>query len=295
MKISVIIPFKNSAATIADQLDALTRQDWSGEWEVLLADNGGTDTTLSIIEPYKERLPGLRIITARERPGAPHARNIAARYAKGDFLAFCDSDDRVGDQWLSAFATALRDHEFVAGRLVVEEINPPSVIAMRPFILQTQREGLMNSLNFLPWAGAGTMAISRELFLEHGGFDEDLPALEDVDFSWRVQLAGKKLIFVPGAEIHYRLRSDLKAIFKQALQYSEHQIMVFRKFRKHGLQRPPFSLKSFLKGPNGWAALAKHFPGAVTSRERMGAWLWNCGWRVGKVTGSVKHRYPMLS
>ncbi|HET9225168.1 MAG TPA: glycosyltransferase, partial [Thermoanaerobaculia bacterium] len=42
-KLSVVIPCLNAEATLGDQLEALAGQGWSGEWEVIVADNGSTD------------------------------------------------------------------------------------------------------------------------------------------------------------------------------------------------------------------------------------------------------------
>lgn len=295
MKLSVIIPCAGSARTLPDQLEALTRQEWQGAWEVILSDNGPSTGLEEVAKQFRDRLPELRIIDSSDKAGASHARNVAAAIATGDYLLFCDADDKVADHWIAALAHALKAHDFVASRLVVEEINEPWVVASRPMIMETQREGLMNFLGYLPWAGAGTIGIKRSIFLEAGGFDESLSALEDVDFCWRVQLAGTDLVFVREAEIHYRLRADLAGIYRQAAFYAEHQVFVLKKFGPHGLARPQFSLGKFLRGPQGWAALIRRLPRAMRRRQDTGAWLWNFGWRIGLIKGSLKHRYFVVS
>src|ERR671919_3057602 len=62
MKLSVVIPCLNAAETIGVQLDALRRQKWSERWEVIIADNGSTDATVSVIEANANGLPNLQII-----------------------------------------------------------------------------------------------------------------------------------------------------------------------------------------------------------------------------------------
>lgn len=291
MKLSVIIPCAHSLETLPVQLDALARQSWNGSWEVIISDNGPTAGLSNLVETYRDKLPGLCLIDSSSKAGASHARNIAAEIATGDYLLFCDSDDMVDDNWVAALADALTQHDFVASRLWVDKINEPWVIESRPMIRETQRDGLMNFLGFLPWAGAGTLGIKRSIFLATDGFDESLPALEDVDFCWRVQLAGTELHFEPQAVIHYRLRSGLSGIYRQAAFYAEHQVFVLKKFGPHGLDRPPFSWHRFLRGPQGWGALIRRLPTALRKRPDTGAWLWNFGWRVGLLKGSLKHRY----
>ncbi|MFF2834278.1 glycosyltransferase family 2 protein, partial [Cellulosimicrobium cellulans] len=75
---------------------------------------------------------------------------------------------------------------------------------------------------FFPWlpgTGAGTMGIRRAVFEEAGGFDESLVTGEDVDLSWRVQLAGHRLVHHPEIVLHVRKRDGLRAVFRQAYAY----------------------------------------------------------------------------
>src|SRR4051794_37468100 len=108
-RISVIIAMRDAAATLVDELEALTRQTYTGWWEVLLTDNGSRDDSVALGRSYEDRLRNLRIIAAAERPGCAHARNVAARHARGDVLAFCDADDIVSPGWLAAIAAAWAD------------------------------------------------------------------------------------------------------------------------------------------------------------------------------------------
>src|SRR3954464_1168336 len=94
-RISVIIPVRNGADTLAEQLEAPAGQTYSGEWEVILADNRATDGTRARAEQGSSKLPVLTIVDASERPGSSFARNCGAAHATGDFLAFCDADDVV--------------------------------------------------------------------------------------------------------------------------------------------------------------------------------------------------------
>src|ERR1700756_5684791 len=99
MKLSVIIPCYNVGDNIAAQLEALAGQQWSEPWEVIVADNGSTDNSLQVVRECARRLPELRIIDASGKAGAAHARNVGARAATGDYLAFCDADDEVAPGW----------------------------------------------------------------------------------------------------------------------------------------------------------------------------------------------------
>jgi len=98
MDISVIIPCYNEEKNIATQLDALAAQDWPGEWEIILSDNGSTDGTLEIVKKYQSsKLPNLIIVDSSACRGSPFAVNTGVKIAKGDSLLLCDADDEVGE------------------------------------------------------------------------------------------------------------------------------------------------------------------------------------------------------
>src|SRR5688500_9296124 len=100
MRASVVVPVRDGAATIGEQLAALAQQDFPGSWEVVVADNGSRDGTADVVRSFRDRLPGLRLVDASARPGASHARNAGAAAATGEVLAFCDADDVVDPGWL---------------------------------------------------------------------------------------------------------------------------------------------------------------------------------------------------
>ena len=124
MKLSVVVPAFNAAETIDDQLDALASQDWQGPLEIVVSDNGSTDKTVAVAKTYSKRFSRLTVIDSSDKRGAAHARNAGASVATGDYLLFCDDDDKVGDGWLNAMAAALERHPFVAARLDHHQLNP---------------------------------------------------------------------------------------------------------------------------------------------------------------------------
>jgi len=129
--VSVVIPVFNAAATIAEQLAALGRQTYAGEWEIVVADNGSTDDTAAIVDAYRSELPALRVVDASARSGPAFARNTGARLARGDFIAFCDADDVVADRWLEALVVASTAFDVVTGIEDAERLNSETVQSWR--------------------------------------------------------------------------------------------------------------------------------------------------------------------
>jgi glycosyltransferase involved in cell wall biosynthesis len=186
MKLSVVMPCLNAAATIGDQLEALSRQEWPADWEVVVADNGSTDGTAEVARRYADRLPDLRIVDASGRRGSAHARNVGAHAASGDAVVFCDADDEVGSGWLAAMGRALKKHDFIACRLDLNKLNPLEISGT---VRNPQQEGLQR-VEYPPYlrhASGSTLGVKREVHEAVGGFDESLFRLEDTDYWFSIQ------------------------------------------------------------------------------------------------------------
>lgn len=283
MKLSVIIPAFNAAATLGEQLEAVAEQAWEGGWEVIVVDNGSTDATAEVARRYASRFPAFRLVKAEGRSGPAHSRNVGASAATGEALVFCDADDVVGVGWLEAMGRALAEHEFVAARYDAERLNSPLVARARR---AHQADGLnpYTYPPFLPHAGGSSLGVRKRLHDEVGGFDESLPALEDTDYCWRAQLAGHELVSVADALVHVRYREDTRASWRQNLRFGEYNVLLYRRYRGRGMPR----LQPWL-GPAKWLRLALSLP-QMLGREGRARWLASFGWRVGRLVGCWKYR-----
>lgn len=288
--LSVVLPCRNGAATIALQLEALASQSWSGTWELVVADNGSTDESLRIVESYRDRLPALRVVDASARPGIPATLNAGVRASSGDLVAFVNDDDEVAEGWLAAIARGLEQYDAVGGRLEYDRLNAPWTIELRE---RPQETGLMEwgFLDYFPFAAGASLAVRRELHDAVGGFDEAMvPAAEDMDYCWRLQHAGARIGFVSDAVTHYRLRSSLRAVFRQALNYGQGHVLVYKKHRRHGLERAPHPWR---RGARGWLGLLRRLP-RVRRKVDRARLCWHAGLRLGLLKGSLKHRVVFL-
>jgi glycosyltransferase involved in cell wall biosynthesis len=283
LKLSVVIPCLNAVATLGAQLEALTGQSWEGGWEVIVADNGSTDASREIVESFRGRLPGLRVVDASDRRGQAHARNVGAAAATGDAFLFCDADDEVAPGWLAALGRALEHHDFVACRYDTEKLNPEWV---RRTHLNPQESGLTayDYPPYLPHAGGGGLAVRRHVHEAVGGFDESMPALEDTDYCWRIQRAGFGFAFVPDATVHIRHKADLGSIFHQGRSYGRYNVLIYRKYRPLGMPR-----LGWVPGLLRWGKLILKTPLMLATREGRARWLWQLGWRIGRLEGCLRY------
>lgn len=92
-RLSVVIPVHNVEEYVAECLDSVVGQSY-GDFEVVVVEDGGSDGSAAIVERYSEADPRVQVIN-QENAGLSAARNVGAAAARGDFLAFVDSDDIV--------------------------------------------------------------------------------------------------------------------------------------------------------------------------------------------------------
>ena len=281
-RLSVIVPCRDAESTLAVQLEALSRQVYGGDWEVVVADNGSRDGSRAIAASFAARLPGLRVVEAGEVRGAAHARNAGARAASHDRFLFVDADDEVGEEWVGALAEALGSERLTASRFELRKLNPAW---MGDRLAHPQESGLnpYTYPPFLPHAGGSGLAVERALFESLGGFDESYLQLEDTDFCWRAQLAGATLGYAPRAVVHVRLRPDLGGNFRQMIAYGENNVRIYRAYRGRGMPR-------LGPGPGllRWAKLLLTSPRVLGARGRS-EWTAQLGWRIGRLRGCLRH------
>jgi glycosyltransferase involved in cell wall biosynthesis len=291
MRLTVVIPCLNAEPVLGEQLEALARQDWGEAWEVVVSDNGSTDRSRDVAESYRDRVPGLRIVDSSGTRGAAHARNVAVRHARADWILSCDADDVVADDWVETMAQALHEHDFVACRLEVNRLNEPWQVESWS---NAQASGLIRfSPPFLPSAGGGTLGFKRHVFEAVGGFDVTMKSREDNDFCWRVQLAGIPLHFVEDAVVHYRFPDNHAGMFRQSRVLAETQVLLYKRYRSLGM--PRLGRQEAMRGRVTWIRLLKQLRQFRRyDRARRARYVRDVGYKLGRLNGSIRHRVLAL-
>jgi len=122
------------------------------------------------------------------------------------------------------------------------------------------------------------------VFSATGGFDERYRQSEDVEWSWRVQLASYTLGFAPDAVVHYRYRTSIREVARQSFARGVCSVRLFRAFRSRGMRRQPLA-----RALRRWAWVVVYAP-TVCSRRRRGAWVRRACESAGRIAGSIEFR-----
>ncbi|PJX25512.1 hypothetical protein CAP48_05560 [Advenella sp. S44] len=99
-QISIILPTYNSERFISTAIESVLGQTYP-DWELVVVDDGSTDQTRFIIESYARRDARIVFIRNSRNSGVAYSRNIGLQYAKGEYIAFIDSDDAWKSQKLA--------------------------------------------------------------------------------------------------------------------------------------------------------------------------------------------------
>lgn len=281
----MIVPANNEEKHLAEQLDALLAQRWSGSWEVIVANNCSSDGTADLVRRYAAGDDRVRLIDAHERADKSYAMNVAAAHARAEFIAFCDADDRVADGWLNAMAAGLARSEVVTGPNEIDELNAAWLAASRGRSINQARGTF---LGIFPCIRGNNFGVKKSIWLQLNGMTENFRACEDIEFSLRCWLNGIDIVGLPEAVVHYRYRDSADALWRQGFAYGSHRPIIARMLRDADRPTPPK-----FAGWKSWLMLAVRLP-TLATRHGRATWIWIAGNRVGQVVGSYRQRTFML-
>jgi len=278
---SVIIPARDAAATIGEQLAGLAAQDAGIAWEVVVVDNGSSDATVAFARSFADHLPSLTITTC-ERPGANAARNAGASVARGELLLYCDADDVVAPGWVSAMVDALKTYDVVGGLIDNDTFGSG--------YMQRHPPGVPVVAGFLPRAITANLGVRRAAWSDVGGFSEDYEyGCTDTEFCWRLQLAGHVLGYTDRAVVAYRHRGTMRSAAVKAYRTGRSRGRLFRDFHPHGMPQPRLAGVAFR-----WARIVVATPLLPFSQRLRWWWTTEASGAAGRLVGSGKFRVLYL-
>jgi glycosyltransferase involved in cell wall biosynthesis len=220
--ISVIIPAYNASKSLPACLAALHRQSLLPD-EIILVDDGSTDTTSSVAQEN-----GARVIQ-QPHQGPAAARNLGVREACGDMVVFTDADCVPSPSWLAEMVRPFSDPRVtgVKGSYSTSQTQVVARLVQCEFEERYDRQKRFPYVDFIDsYSAAFRTSILRDL----GGFDPAFPQAnnEDVELSYRLHKSGCLLVFNRQAVVSHTHPSTWGAYFRVKLKRGYWRMLVYR-------------------------------------------------------------------
>jgi len=184
--VSVIIPTYNREKTIVRAIQSVLNQTYTNI-EVIVVDDGSVDNTAEIVGNIKDKR--VKYISLEQNSGPSNARNVGVQNAKGEWIAFQDSDDVWNENKLQKQITYANGNPqfsmvYCPYKLILS--NNESYVVPSKFYKGTQEGDMLDSLLIQNIIGTPTILIRKDAFKEVGGFDVSYRALEDWELVLRI-------------------------------------------------------------------------------------------------------------
>jgi glycosyltransferase involved in cell wall biosynthesis len=184
---SIVIPTYNRAPLLKVALDSVFYQKFT-DYEVIVVDDGSTDGTLEMLKSYGDKI---KVLT-QQNSGPGTARNLGAGVAKGEYLAFLDSDDIWFPWTLETFSVLINKYRKPAIILAKEQefLNNEIFFSDEQLSIESNCFPCFICASSTGYSfGAGMAVIRRWDFHNVGGFDVRFINAEDWDLVLRMGTA----------------------------------------------------------------------------------------------------------
>jgi glycosyltransferase involved in cell wall biosynthesis len=229
---SIIIPSFNQGHFIAQTIDSILNQSYKNV-EILVIDGGSTDNTLDVLKSYNSRIFWL----SEKDGGQTHAINKGLELAKGEIIAYLNSDDYYLESTLEKVANGFNSNKealwLTGDKIIVDEQNK---IIQRPISSYKRffRKRLsFNLLSILNPISQPSTFFTRKLINKIGIFNEELDYTMDYDF-WMRAIKIEKPIVLKDKLSAFRIHNKSKGGVQFHKQFNE-ELAVAKKYQSNSL------------------------------------------------------------
>lgn len=231
--VSILVSCYNEQAMVREMIAQLLKLRYP-DYEIIAINDGSIDLTGPILDELALTDPRLRVIHQQENQGKAVGLNTGVMLARGEFIMCIDADallDREALTWmLRHFLESenvgavtgnprIRTRSSLIGRMQVGEFS--STIGL---IKRTQH--LWGTL----FTVSGVVAMFRRKALLDAGFWSPNMLTEDIDISWKIQIAGWRIRYEPRASVWIHMPERLNGLYKQRLRWAMGGVQTLRKF-----------------------------------------------------------------
>ncbi|MGL4307998.1 MAG: glycosyltransferase [Cetobacterium sp.] len=215
MQLSIVVPIYNVENYLRECLDSLYSLKIK-ETEIILVDDGSKDGSYNIIMEYKEKYSQKTVVVKKENGGLSSARNAGLKVARGEYVAFIDSDDFIDGNIFENFFKETKEKQLDIGvgdfRYYRDGKSSEPIFRSQ----EVQSSGILKGTEFMKLTLEKPKCFReevvddiyrREFLIEKNLYFQENLLHEDSYFTPRAYLKAEKVKYIPGAFYYYRQRS----------------------------------------------------------------------------------------
>ena len=263
INVSIVILNYNGQKLLAQFLPSVLMFSSQPNVEIVVADNGSTDDSISFLETH---YPSIRLIRLDKNYGFAGGYNLALRQVETDYFLLLNSDVQVTENWLSPLINQMEKHpEIAACQPKILSFAQPTQFEHagacggfidkygypfcrgRVFTTLEQDNGQYDTVTDIFWASGACLLMRSSLFFEMSGFDDTFFAhMEEIDLCWRLKNRGYRIVCVPQSRVfHVGGGSlDVKNVRKTYLNFRNNWLMLYKNMTDKEL-RPIYFFRFF--------------------------------------------------
>jgi glycosyltransferase involved in cell wall biosynthesis len=213
--VSVIVPAFEQPEALRRCLAPLERQTWPPDrYEVIVVDNGSRADLGAVVAEFRRAR-----LVAEPKPGSYAARNHGICVARGQVLAFTDSDCIPAENWIEKGIARLReapDAGFVAGRVDMFVHDPARPTAAELYDVAVQNFRQDENVRERGFGATANLFTRPEVVVRAGPFDDSLRSAGDLEWGRRVTAAGLRGIYADDARVRHPARRSMAGTLRRA-------------------------------------------------------------------------------
>ena len=217
--LSVIIPAYQAEKYIEQAVASVRQQNWSGELEIIVIDDGSSDNTAVVAETLDVK------VIRKAQGGAASARNMGLRTAAGDLILLLDADDMLIPGSLDAMYDALADQLTQAVFTMAEDFISPELTDQQKAELKPRTAAYAGVL-------PGCSLIRRSVFETIGLFDDTMRSGETVAWQMKLRDAGIKTVQIPTVTLRRRLHLTNTGRLHQKQEMANYAALLRKRMKK---------------------------------------------------------------
>jgi cellulose synthase/poly-beta-1,6-N-acetylglucosamine synthase-like glycosyltransferase len=243
--VSIIVPAYNEEKTIGKCLESILNQDYKGEMEIIVVNDGSSDRTAEIVPKYPVKFIDLKV-----NGGKANALNRAIEDAKGDILIFTDSDSYMSVNAIDSLVKCLNansDVQMVAGNVFIHDDHKKKRIMkyfqMIEYLVEQEITRYLQGLGGNILVCPGPLTAVRRKVCDIVRFSDET-IVEDADFTVKVLKNSMKIIREPEAKVYTNAPETFRAWYKQRKRWWYGNLQVWR-LHRHWAMRNPWMILNY--------------------------------------------------